>query len=155
MGCVYKEVALKENDIWLPKIKLSNDSIKIVNPGYKKLYRAYDKNTGYALADVMANRSEKVNQSSLTIVSVTDSLKRKTIDHFELIELQKPIFVHGELVYDDPEILQKKSYCNEQMDTLYPEVKRTKMPHEYYVDGTEEYVQFKNDLITRTRKLVK
>ena len=155
MGCVYKEVALKENNSWLPKIKLSNDSIKIVNPGYKKLYRAYDKNTGYALADVMANRSEKVNQSSLTIVSVTDSLKRKTIDHFELIELQKPIFVHGELVYDDPEILQKQSYCHEQMDTLYPEVKRTKMPHEYYVDGTEEYVQFKNDLITRARKLVK
>ena len=75
MGCVYKEVALKENNIWVPKIKLSNDTIKIVNPGYKKLYRAYDKETGYALADIMAIKDEKLNKNNLVIVSVTDYLK--------------------------------------------------------------------------------
>ncbi len=155
MGCVYKEVALKENGNWMPKIKLSNDIIKIVNPDYKKLYRAYDRKTGFALVDVMARRSEILNQKSLTIVSVTDYLKRKTIEDFELVELQKPIFIHGELVYDDPEIMEKRTYCNQQMNTLYPEVKRTKMPHEYYVDGTEEYINFKNDLIIKTRKLVR
>ncbi len=155
MGCVYKEVALKQNDIWIPKIKLSNDNIKIVNPDYKKLYRAYDKKTGFALADIMTRRNEDLNKNNLTIVSITDYLKRKNIQNFALIELQKPIFIHGELVYDDPEIIQKREYCNNQMSTLYPEIKRTKMPHEYYVDGTEEYVNFKNDLIIKTRKLVK
>ena len=155
MGCVYKEVALKEKGIWQPKIKLSNDTIKIVNPDYKKLYRAYDKKTGYALADIMARRNENLNKNNLTIVSVTDYLKRKTIEDFELVELQKPIFVKGRLVYDDPEIMKKRAYCNEQMDLLYPEVKRTTMPHEYYIDGTEEYVTFKNDLIMRTKKLVR
>ena len=58
MGCVYKEVALKQNGKWIPKIKLSNDTIKIVNPGHKKLYRAFDKNTGFAIADIMANKNE-------------------------------------------------------------------------------------------------
>lgn len=53
MGCVYKEVALNEKGIWIPKIKLSNDAIKIVNPDYKKLYRAFDKDTGLAIADVI------------------------------------------------------------------------------------------------------
>lgn len=155
MGCVYKEVALNENGIWIPKIKLSNDTVKIVNPDYKKLYRAYDKKTGYALADVMARRDENLDRRYLTIVSTTDYLKRTTIEDFELVELQKPIFVNGELVYDDPEINAKKKYCNDQMNGLYPEVKRTKMPHEYYVDGTEDYINFKNNMIINAKKLVK
>ena len=155
MGCVYKEVALNTNGTWEPKIKLSNDTIKIVNPGYKKLYRAYDKNTGYAIADIMDLYDKDIKNHNLNIVSVTDYLKQTTIDNFNLVELQKPIFVNGELVYDDPELLQKQSYCNEQMNTLYPEVKRTNMPTEYYVDGTEDYVNLKKDLIVKTRKLVK
>ena len=155
MGCVYKEVALKTNDNWEPKIKLSNDRIKIVNPGYKKLYRAYDKGNGYALADVMAIKDEKINKNELTIVSVTDNLKSTTINNFELVELQKTIFKNGELVYNDPEIMEKRTYCNEQMKTLYPEVKRTTMPHEYYVDGTVEYVELKDNMIEKAKELVR
>lgn len=155
MGCVYKEVALNSKGNWEPKIKLSNDTIKIVNPGYKKLYRAYDKNTGYAIADIMDLYDKDIKKHDLNIVSVTDYLKQTTIDNFDLVELQKPIFENGELVYDDPELLAKQNYCNEQMDTLYPEVKRPVNPTEYYVDGTEDYVNFKNDLIVKTRKLVK
>lgn len=155
MGCVYKEVALNENSTWVPKIKLSNDTIKIVNPDYKKLYRAYDKKTGFAIADIMSRQDENLNRNNLTIISTTDYLKRTTIEDFELVELQKPIFVKGELVYDDPDITEKREYCNEQMRKLYPEVKRTKMPHEYYVDGTEEYINFKNDMIMNVKKLVK
>ena len=155
MGCVYKEVALKENNIWIPKIKLSNDTIKIVNPDYKKLYRAYDKNTGYALADIMTRHNEKINKKELVIVSVTDYLKSTKIDNFDLVELQKPIFINGELVYEDLELMEKQKYCNEQMKTLYPEIKRANMPHIYYVDGTEEYVNFKIDMINNAKKLIK
>ena len=155
MGCVYKEVALNSKGIWEPKIKLSNDTIKIVNPGYKKIYRAYDKQTGYAIADVMDLYNKEIKKHDLNIVSVTDYLKQTTINNFDLVELQKPIYINGELVYDDPDLLIKQNYCNEQMNTLYPEVKRTVNPAEYYVDGTEEYVNFKNNLIQKTRKLVK
>ena len=155
MGCVYKEVALNTNGTWEPKIKLSNDTIKIVNPGFKKLYRAYDKTTGYAIADIMDLYDKEIKKHNLNIVSVTDYLKQTTIDDFDLVELQQPIFKNGELVYEDPTIMEKQAYCNEQMQTLYPEVKRTNMPTEYYVDGTEDYVNFKNNLIVQTRKLVK
>lgn len=155
MGCVYKEVALKETDEWIPKIKLSNDTIKIVNPDYKKLYRAYDKETGYAIADIMTRRDEEIKTKDLIIVSQADYLKRSTISNFELVELQKPIFKNGILVYDDPEIMEKQKYCKEQMETIYPEVRRTKMPHEYYVDGTENYVNFKNNMIIEAKQKVK
>lgn len=155
MGCVYKEVALLVNGIWIPKIKLSNDVIKIINPDYKKLYRAYDKQTNRAIADIMTRQNEKIERDNLIIVDPTDYLKRTTIQNFELVELQKPIFVNGELVYNDPEILEKQKYCNEQMGTLWEEIKRIENPHGYYVDGTEEYVAFKNQMIEDARTLVK
>lgn len=155
MGCVYKEVALEKEGEFIPKIKLSNDTIKITNPGYKKLYRAYDKKTGYALADVMTLYNKDIEKKDLVIVSPVDILKRITLNDIKLVELQKKIFDKGKLVYDDPDILRKQMYCNEEMNKLYPEIRRTINPHEYYVDGTEEYVDFKYDLIQKTRNKVK
>lgn len=153
MGCVYKEVALKTGDEFIPKIKLSNDAIKIVNPDFKKLYRAYDKETGFAIADIMTRRNEQVTSDNLIIVSPQDYLKRKEITDFTLVELQRPIFENGVLVYEDPELDEKRRYCEEQMSTIYPEVKRNKMPHIYHVSGTKEYVEFKNGMIEEARKL--
>ncbi len=155
VGCVYKEMAINQNGIWVPKIKLSNDTIKITNPGYKKLYRAYDRNTGYALADVMALKDQEIPKNDLTIVSVTDPLKRTVITNYDLVEIQQPIFLNGELVYEDKDVMDIQKYCNEQMDTIYPEVKRTLNPHEYYVDGTEEYMNLKVDEIHKAKQLVK
>lgn len=150
MGCVYKQVELNG----VPKIKLSNDTIKIVNPGYKKIYRAYDKTTGYAIADIMARKNEILSKDNLVIISPTDCLKRSTINNFELVELQKPIFVNGNLVYDDPDIFTKQKYCDDQMKTIYPEIKKILEPYQYYVDGTEAYVNFKNEMIRDIKKLV-
>ena len=155
MGCVYKEVALEENGEMVPKIKLSNDTIKIVNPGFKKLYRAYDKTTGYAIADIITRVGERVSRDNLLIVSPVDDLKSTVIDNFDLVELQKPIFVSGKLVYDDPDIREKKDYCERKMATIYKEVKRSLMPDEYYVSGTKEYVDFKRELIRETKVKVK
>ena len=155
MGCVYKEVALKYNKKYIPKIKLSNDTIKIVNPGYKKLYRAIDATTGYAIADVMTLYNKKINLDDLVIVCPTDKLKNKRLDNIKLVELQRTIFKNGKLAYNDPDIREKQIYCNEQMNLLYPEVRRAILPHEYYVDGTKEYVDFKYDLINNTKGKIK
>jgi len=155
MGCVYKEVALEVNGELVPKIKVSEDPIKITNPGFKKLYRAYDKDTGYAIADILTLQGEKISTENLLIVSPIDYLKNKTIDNFELVELQRLIFKNGELVYDDPDIRDKRDYCEAQMRTLYPEVKRINMPHIYPVSGTEQYVTLKRQLIQEHRNKVK
>ena len=152
MGAVYKEVATIEDGIIIPKIKVSEDIIKIVNPGFKKLYRAFDKTTGYALADIMCNRDERLNENKLTIVSLSDFIKSTDIENYELVPLQKKIFDKGKLVYKDPSIFEKKKYVNEQMEKLYPEVKRLLNPHGYYVDGTVEYANFKNEMIRKYRK---
>ncbi len=155
MGCVYKEVALKQNGVMIPKIKISNDVVKILNPDFKKLYRAYDKKTGYAIADIMTRQNEKIKKDNLLIISTNNFLKSTMINDFELVELQKPIFINGKLVYDDPDIFKKQKYCNDQMATIYEEVKRIENPHIYYVDGTKDYVDFKNDMIIKTKKKVR
>lgn len=154
MGCVYKEIALNENGEWTPKIKLSEDAIKIVNPDIKTLYRAYDNETGYAVADIITREGEEIKTDDLIIVSTTDYLKRKKLTDFTIVPLQQTIFEGGSLVFDDPDLDTTKAYCEAQMATIYPEVKRTTMPHIYHVSGTEEYVDFKNNMIEEHRKLV-
>lgn len=154
MGCVYKEVALEENGKLVPKIKISNDEIKILNPDYKNLYRAYDKDSGYAIADIMCSHTEDItNEKELEIVDPTNYLKSTVITNFKLEKLQKTIFENGKLVYEDPELLEKKKYCTEQMETIYPEVKRIENPHKYFVDGTIKYVKLKNKMIEDMRKI--
>lgn len=155
IGAVYKEVALEKDGVLVPKIKLSNDEVKITNPDYKKLYRAYDKETGLAICDVISRHNEKVSEDDLIIVDPTNYLKSTTISDFELEPLQKKIFDKGTLVYDDPDIMEKQKYCNDMMARIYPEVKRTEMPHKYYVDGTKDYVDFKNSLIEEHKKYVR
>ena len=156
MGCVYKLVALKENGRWQPKIKLSNDTIKIVNPDYKNLYRAYDKDTNYAIADIITRKTEKLtNKEDIRIINLQDNLKQKDLTNFYLKKLQVPIFKKGTLIYDDPDIWTKQAYCNEQMSHIYEENKRTIMPEAYYVDGTKDYITFKNNFIEKTRKLTR
>ena len=82
MGCVYKEAALNENGVLVPKIKLSNDEIKIINPDYKKSYRAYDKDSGFALADIMCRQDENISiEKELEIVDPTNYLKRSIEEH--------------------------------------------------------------------------
>ena len=152
MGCVYKEVALIKDGKRIPKIKLSNDIVKTINPDFKDLYRAYDKDTGYALADIMVRHGESVNGDKLIIVDPINILKQNEITNYDLVPLQKQIFKDGNLVYDDPTILEKRDYCEEQMNTIYPEVKREMNPHTYYVDGTLGYVEFKNDMIKKLKK---
>ncbi len=151
MGCVYKEVAIIENGKVTPKIKLSNDIIKIVNPDFKDLYRAYSKENGYAIADIMCSHGEDINKDKLSITSVSDFVKGTVIENFELVKLQQPIFVDGKLVYNDPNIFEKKEYCEKQMQTIYPEVKRLLNPHLYFVDGTDKYIELKSNMIKNAR----
>ncbi|MBQ6559903.1 MAG: nicotinate phosphoribosyltransferase [Erysipelotrichaceae bacterium] len=152
MGCVYKEVALINKGTVIPKIKLSNDIVKIVNPSFKKIYRAYDKTSGYALADVLCEKDEVLNEDIMTITSLVDFSKYTTIDNYTLVPLQQQIFEKGKLVYKDPPLMEKRAYCQEQMNKLYPEIRRITNPHVYYVDGSERYIALKKSMIEKAGK---
>lgn len=158
MGCVYKEVAIDTFESNLrPKIKLSNDAIKITNPGYKKLYRAYDKNTNLAICDVIERAGFSISKDDLIIIDPSNPINKTEIKDFELVELQKTIFKQGKLVYkdNDLDIDDVKHYCNSQMSTIYDDVKRTTNPANYYVSSPLEYFEYKSQIIDEERAKVK
>lgn len=77
------------------------------------------------------------------------TLKRKTIDNFYVKELQVPIFKDRECVYNSPNIDSIKSYCKEQLNTLWDEVLRIENPHRYYVDLSEKLWETKDKLLKK------
>ena len=157
VGGVYKLVAVEKDDTIIPKIKVSNDAIKTINPGYKKVYRFYDKDTNYALGDVIVLADEFIPKDKYTLISPNFEYKQTTITNYNVRELQVPIYVDGIQVYELPNIDERKEYCNQEFDTIYPEIKRSMNPHEYYVDLSKKLLELKKQLIesTKGKQLVK
>lgn len=151
VGGVYKLVAVEQDGIAAPRIKVSNDTTKTINPGYKKVYRFYDINTGYAIGDVIALAEEKIPSDKYTLIHPIDNWKKTTITNYNLRELQIPIYKNGKLVYKLPSVKKRKEYCSKEFDTLYPEVKRLINPHEYYVDLSQKLLNLKQQLIEEHR----
>jgi len=134
-GGVYKLVALEENGNIIPKIKLSENVAKITNPGFKELWRLFDKETGKAIADVLTTRDEIIADGKpYEIFDPEHTWKRKTITGFYAKRLQEKIFDKGTCVYASPKLKDIKTYCKDQINNLWDEVKRFENPHKYYVD---------------------
>ena len=150
-GGVYKLVAVedKEGEI-IPKIKISENVGKITNPHFKKLYRFYGNDTGKAIADYMCVYDEVVDDSGeMVIFDPEATWKTKTVYNFTAKELQVPIFVKGKLVYQCPPLEEVRSYCLDQVDKLWDEVKRFDNPHTYYVDLSQKLWDIKYDLLKK------
>jgi len=152
VGGVYKLVAVEKDSKVIPKIKVSNDTEKTINPGYKRVYRFYDKKTGYILGDVVALYDEEINKNRYTLIDPIDNWKRTDIENYDVKELQVPVFKNGELVYEVPSINESKELCDREFDTLYPEIKRLTKPHKYYVDLSEKLLELKRNMIDEHRE---
>ena len=147
-GGVYKLVAVEKDGQVVPKIKISENVGKITNPHYKKLYRFYGNDTGKAIADYLCVYDEVVDDSQDMVIFDPDATwKTKTVYNFTAKELQVPIFRGGELVYRRPSLEEIRTYCMQQVDTLWDEVKRFDNPHTYYVDLSEKLWNIKYGLL--------
>ncbi|MBO4338826.1 MAG: nicotinate phosphoribosyltransferase [Clostridiales bacterium] len=152
LGCVYKLAAVEENGEQIPKISLSENVSKITTPASKKVYRLFDMSNGKAIADYLTTEDETVDENEpLELFDPDFSWKRKTISRFVARELLVPIFKGGELVYKKPSLEEIRTYCAEQVDTLWDEVTRFENPHNYYVDLSEKLWNIKNELLLKYR----
>ena len=153
-GGVYKLAAVEEPDgTIVPKIKISENVIKITNPHYKKLYRFYAKDTGKAIADYLTVYDEIVDDTKdMEIFDPEATWKTKQVYNFTAKELQVPIFKGGQLVYKLPSLEEIRAYCKEQVDTLWDEVKRFDNPQTYYVDLSQKLWDVKYGLLKRNGK---
>ena len=149
-GGVYKLCAVEDGDgNIIPKIKVSENVGKITNPGFKKFYRFYNRETGMAEADYICMHDETVDDSQpLEICDPQARWKRKTMENFRAYEMMIPIFQNGELVYKLPTLKEIKTYCAYQISTLWPEVKRFDYPHQYYVDLSPKLMALKDKMLS-------
>ena len=148
-GGVYKLCAVENaQGELIPKIKVSENVGKITNPGFKKVYRFFNRDTGMAEADYICLRHETVDDAQpLEICDPQARWKRKLMENFRAVELQVPVFEKGKLVYELPTLEQIKRNCAYQVSTLWPEVKRFDYPHQYYVDLSEELMELKDRML--------
>lgn len=152
-GGVYKLAALETDGVMIPKIKISENVEKITNPGFKKLYRLFDKETGKALADIMTMPDETIPEvEDYEIFDPNAVWKRKKLNNYYAKDLRVKIFDKGECVYESPDIEEIKAYCAAQMDTLWDETLRLENPQTYYVDLSQKLWDMKQELLNEHNK---
>jgi nicotinate phosphoribosyltransferase len=148
LGGVYKLAAEIIDGVVYPKIKLSENVVKLTNPGYKKVFRLYDKKNGMTLADLIALDDETIDETKpLRIVHPEQRYKTKLLTNFSVREMLVPLFVNGEQVYVSPTVSEIQAYSRRELATFWEESKRLLNPHEYKVDLSDKLYELKQKLI--------
>lgn len=149
---VFKLVAIEEDGIIEPRIKISENTEKITTPHFKKVYRIYDR-SGKATADLVCIHDETIDQTQpLELFDPKDTWKRKIVTDFTAKELMVKVISNGELVYELPSLDDIRDFSMKEIDSLWDEVKRFANPHQYYVDLSQRLWDVRNDLINQSRR---
>ncbi|WP_373521343.1 nicotinate phosphoribosyltransferase [Aquiflexum sp.] len=152
LGAVYKLAAIKsEEGNWLPKVKVSQQSIKINIPGNHSATR-FIKN-GKAVADMIYLENEDFAKSSFTIIDPIDPTKRKKIitKGLEQEKLLVPIFSKGQKVYERPSLIKIKENATRNLNLFDKAHKRLINPHIYPVGLEESLYQLRTDLVFKMK----
>ena len=132
---VYKLCETERNGEKCPAIMVSNNVNKITTPCSKRVWRLFDMETSKAIADVLTLDYESIeDEKTYSLFDPDFTWKRKTVDNFVAREMLVPVFKNGECVYGKLTLEDIRTYCEEQVSTLWEEVTRFENPHKYYVD---------------------
>lgn len=158
-GGVYKLAAIKKDGEFIPKMKLSDNPWKITNPGNKKIYRVYEKDSGKIKADLITLEDEHFSSDEPLLLFDPLATWKKTYlkpNSYTLRELLVPVFIGGECVYTSPSVMEIRDYCTKEQNTLWDESRRLTNPHNVYVDLSDKLYKIKTKLLnedTNTKHL--
>ncbi len=147
-GGVYKLAAVERDGEIIPKIKLSENVEKITTPGFKKLWRLIDNESGKAMADVITLHDEVIESGKpYELFDPEHTWKRKKIDNFTARPLHEQLFANGVCVYRERTVNELRDFCAQRVDELWSEVCRFENPHKYYVDLSEKLWSVKKSML--------
>ncbi len=150
-GGVYKLAAIMDaKGEFVPKIKLSENTEKVTNPGNKTVYRIYDKETHKIKADLICLVGEQFDENKALLLFDPGEPWKKTRlpgGSYLIRELMIPLFRNGECCYESPKVMDIRAYCQKELDTLWDETKRFVNPHTVYVDLSKELYDTKIRLL--------
>jgi len=158
-GGVYKLAAIMNKEgKFIPKIKLSENTEKVTNPGNKTIYRVYEKETGKIKADIICLVDDVMNENEpLLLFDPVEPWKKTLLQPgtYTLREMLIPIFKNGECVYESPKVMDIRAYCQEELETLWEETKRLVNPHQMHVDLSPRLYDIKIDLLDQMGRIPK
>lgn len=153
-GGVYKLAAVRdENGTFIPKIKLSENTEKVTNPGNKMIYRIYEKDEKGAdkiKADLICLVDEKYHEEDdLLLFDPLEPWKKTKLKGgtYTMRPIMQQIFNNGECCYTSPGVMDIRTYCRQELDTLWEETKRLVNPHQVYVDLSKKLYDIKIQLL--------
>lgn len=149
LGGVYKLTALRKPDgHWDYKVKLSEQAVKISNPGILQVRRYF--NGDEAVADAIFDL-EKHPEGNFTIVDPMDQTRRKQVHGLTSKDLLTPIFRAGQRVYNLPSLKEIQNGTRQSLDQFHAGIKRFANPHQYPVGLEQSLYDLKTQLIMKAR----
>lgn len=157
-GGVYKLAAIADPQTgeFIPKIKLSENSEKITNPGNKTIYRIYEADTGKIKADLICLVDEEFNENEpLILFDPNEPWKKTRLEpgEYRMREMMIPVFKNGECIYHSPRVMNIREYCLAELDTLWDETRRLVNPHNVYVDLSQKLYDMKIRLLNEMSRI--
>ena len=157
-GGVYKLVAMRDSKTgeFTPKIKVSENIEKITNPGNKKIYRIYSKETGKIIGDLITLEEEVFTEDQDILLFDQLSTWKKTLvkaGTFTLREVLVKVFDKGVCIYDSPSVAEITKTCEQELDTLWEETRRLVNPSKVYVDLSEKLFNIKQGLLDKAHSI--
>jgi nicotinate phosphoribosyltransferase len=150
LGGVYKLGALKDADgNWLPKVKLSEQLIKVSTPGILQVRRYFDEKV--ARADMVYNELQELPKTCTIVDPHDPSRRRKHGSEFHFEDLLKPIFRGGELVAECPSLEMIRERTKQQLEAFHESILRLDNPHGYPVGLEQQLHELKTEIVFRLR----
>jgi nicotinate phosphoribosyltransferase len=147
---VYKLSALRDpGESWKYKLKLSEQMVKVSNPGILQV-RRYE-SRGNHIADMLYDINTPIPEGAV-MVDPIDPTKQKTLKK-ELVshDLLEPIFRNGKRVYELPSLDDIRERTLEQLNRFPVGIKRFMNPHQYVVGMEKSLYDLKIELIKNIR----
>ena len=146
LGGVYKLAEIERDGKPIPRLKKSDSIEKITNPGFKTVYRIYEKESGKAFADLIALRNEKIGKP-LTLTHETERWKKTVLEDYNIKELLVKVIENGKPVYECPTLKESSDYRRNELGEFWDEYKRLINPHIYKVDLSDGLYELKQRML--------
>ncbi len=148
LGGVYKLAAIEHDGELLPRMKISDSIVKVTNPGFKTLYRIYDKQSGMAIADLIALADEEITKP-LTLTHETERWKTTTLKDFDIRRMLNKIFENGKNIYESPSLDKIVEFANKEKSKFWDEYKRIDNPQIYKVNLSDKLYDLKHSILAQ------
>lgn len=152
MGGVYKLAAQREpGGQWRHRVKLSEQAIKISNPGLLQV-RRFENESGY-IADAIYDEITGI-ADECTIVDPMDLTRRKNLPpdarHTDLLV---PVLRNGKVVHTVPPLDTIREFAKAELSKFHAGIKRFVNPHQYPVGLEQDLWELRKELILHARGL--